>query len=170
MKRLIAVLTLAVILAGCGASDLIRSFRVALAASPALVASLVESGAIKQADATAITADFTDAVQCADTLQLDFKAIAKDDPNAKPKKLSASVKGLRCFRVITQRRNFEKNPKVKNAADLAEGILATLVVFYSEPGVMINSTTVRAVKAADEKELNKTLKDQIDELEKALKP
>lgn len=163
---------LIVFAAACGGTDLIRSFRVALAASGPLINSLVGSGVIKQSDATLITKDFSDGVTCADTLHVAFKAIAKDDPNAKSKKLNASVSGFRCFRLIVQRRNFEKHPKVKNAADIAEGILASLVVFYSEPGQIVASaeSSTRVVSASDEKDLEAKLKRQIDELKAALEP
>ena len=160
-----------VLAASCGGTDLIRTFRVALAASGPLIQSLVGSGVIKQSDATLITQDFSDGVTCADTLHVAFKSIPKDDPNAKSKKLNASVNGLRCFRVIVQRRNFEKHPKVKNAADIAEGILSSLVVFYSEPGEMVaRSRSTRTVTAVDEKDLEKKLKQQIDELKASLEP
>lgn len=168
---LVAVLCIG-IAAACGGSDLIRSFRVALAASGPLINSLVASGAIQQSDATLITRDFADGVTCADTLHRAFKAIAKDDPNAKSLKLNASVNGFRCFRVVIQRRNFEKHPKVKNAVDIADGLLASLVAFYSEPGEVIASarSARRTVSASDEKELERKLKQQVKELEEALKP
>jgi hypothetical protein len=159
-------------IAACGGSDLIRTFRVALAASGPLITSLVNAGVIKETDASLITQDFSDGVACADTLHLAFKAIPKDAPDAKSRKLSASVGGFRCFRAIVQRRNFEKHPKIKNAADIAEGILASLVVFYSEPGEIVASAdrSPKRVTAADEKELEKKIKQQVKELEEALKP
>lgn len=172
MKRLIPVLVITLVLAACGGSDLIRTFRVALAASGPLVNSLVASGAIQQSDASAIIGDFGDGAACADTLHTAFNAIPKDAPNAKSQKLNASVNGLRCFRQILQRRNFDKHARVKQSADIAEGILASLVVFYSEPGQIVarDRGATRAITAKDEKELEKKLKRQIEELKATLEP
>lgn len=167
-RRLQAVtLGLALLVASCG-GDVIRSFRAALAASGPLVESLVAAGAINQESAGAIRKDFDDGALCADTLQIAFKAVPANDPNAKSKKLSASVAGLKCFRVIIQRRNFEKDPRVKRAADIAEGILASLVVFYSEPGDR-RADSRGAATAVDEADLKKKLEVQLEELKRAMK-
>ena len=165
------LLALSLLTAACG-SNIIRSFRVALAASAPLVNSLVASGAISDTQATKVIADFGDGAVCADVLQSAFAVIPKDDPDAKTKKLAASVNGLRCFRVIIDRQNFAVNPRIQNAANIAEGILASLVVFYSEPGPMRASaqTARRAVTDSDEKELERKLKLQVEELKAAMKP
>jgi len=166
--RLLPIVLIAMF--ACGGSNLFRTFRVALAASGPLINSLVASGALKPTDATLITQDFSDGVTCADDLQRGFAAIPKDDPNAKSAKLKVSVAGLRCFRAIAARHNFEKNPRVKNVADIADGILASLVVFYSEPGEMVLSTRSRGPAPVDEKALEAKLKAQVKELEQSLKP
>ena len=165
------VVALSLFAQACG-SNVIRSFRVALVASAPLVNSLVSSGTITQTQATKIIADFGDGAACADTLESAFAAIPKDDPDVKAKKLTASVNGLRCFRVIISRQNFAANSRIQNVANIAEGILASLVVFYSEPGPMRASAeaTRRAVTANDEKELERKLKLQVDELKAAMKP
>jgi hypothetical protein len=170
-RAIVVVIALSLMAQACG-SNVIRSFRVALAASSPLVNSLVASGAITSTQTTKIIADFDDGAACADTLQSAFAAIAKDDPDAKAKKLTASVNALRCFRVIIDRQNFAANPRIQNAANIAEGILASLVVFYSEPGPMRASAqaTRRAVTASDEKQLEQKLKAQVDELKAAMKP
>ena len=169
---LVLLLATSIGFSACGGSDLIRSFRLALAASGPLITSLVQSGAIKENQATLITRDFGDSLSCADTLQADFKGIPKDDPTAKAKKLEASVRGYRCFKVIIDRHNFAANPRVQNVANIAEGILATLVVFYSESGPMVADArrSMRVQTPKDEKDLENNLKKQIDELEKAMKP
>lgn len=171
-KRIVSALAvgLLVFLSACGGADLIRSFRVALAASGPLVNSLVASGAIKPNDATAITQDFTEGASCADALHSGFKAIPKDAPDAKSRKLKVSVVGLRCFRAIAQRHNFDKNRRVKDAADIAEGILASLVVFYSEPGEMVLSDARSGPKPVNEKALEADLKVKVKQLENAMKP
>ena len=165
------ILSTALLLQGCGGS-LLGSLRAALAASTPLVNSLVASGAISQSKATVIVKDFTDGSNCAIGIQTDFKLIASDDPEKKLKKLNAAVKGMRCFRVIMDRQNFAAHPKVQTAANIADGIFSSLVVFYSDSGEM-RADASRApgtVSAADEKELERKLKAEIDRLEAAMKP
>jgi hypothetical protein len=169
----LAALALTIVLTvSCGASDVLKSFRVALASSAPLVNSLVSSGAIPQAKAAAIIADFDAGAACGLTLQQSFNAIPKDAPNTKSQKLNASATALKCFRTVVARQNFASHPRVKQAADIAEGILASLVVFYSDDGPMRASAegvaTVRS--ASDEKALEERLKQQVDLLKDAMKP
>lgn len=159
---------LLVSLTACGGGTFIKSFRVALAASGPLVNSLVASGAIPQSKASDIIRDFNDGAQCAQTLQTAFSAIPKDDPDANRLKLSASVNAMRCWRVIVNRQNFALNPRIQQAADIADGILASMVVFYSEDGVMVNEVGRPTAKARDEKDLEKQMKEKIKELEAKL--
>lgn len=157
----------------CGSSNAVRSFRAALAASGPLVNSLVASGAIEQPRATAIIADFDSGAQCALALQNAFTAIPSDgsDREKTAQKLNASVNALRCWRTIIQRQNFATHPRIQQAADIAEGILASMVVFYSEPGEMRASAERSAtVVARDEKELERQLKQQVEALRRAMKP
>lgn len=165
-------IALAVILVACGDGTLLKSFRVALAASPPLVNSLVDSGAIDRTKADAIIADFDAGAACGLTLQNDFASIPKDIPEREQatRKLNASVAGLKCFRAVVAHRNFAAHPKVQNAANIAEGILASLVVFYSEPGEMRASAEPRAVTARDEKDLERRLQEQVNELKAAMRP
>lgn len=157
----------------CGSSSAIKSFRLALASSGPLVNSLVASGAIPEGKAGTVIADFDAAAQCGLTLQNDFAAIPPDltDRERTSRKLNASVTALKCFRAIVNRQNFAVHARVRQAADIAEGILASMVVFYSEPGEMRASAEGDAtVKARDEKELERQLRDQVDALKKAMKP
>lgn len=175
MKSIVkpAAVALIVILAACGGSSLLKSFRVALASSSPLVNSLVASGAIDQTKATAIIADFDAGAQCGLTLQNDFAAIPKDLPDREKttRKLNASVNGLKCFRAVVQRRNFALHPRIQQAADIAEGILASMVVFYSDSGEIVASAETRAtVRARNEDELERQLKDQVEALKRAMKP
>lgn len=173
MKRKLIALSLSSVLlfTACGGT-LLGSLKAALAASTPLVNSLVASGAIPEAKATVIIKDFNDGANCAIGIQNDFKLIASDDPQKKLKKLNASVKGMRCFRVIMDRQNFAAHPKVQTAANIADGIFASLVVFYSEGGTMVadGSRSPGTVSAADEKELERKLKIEVERLERAMKP
>lgn len=163
-RKLFSAILIAVLLAGCGSSSLIKSFRVALAASGPLVNSLVTSGAITQTKATAIVRDFDDGAQCALTLQTAFSAIPKGDPDANARKLTASSNALQCFRVIINRQNFAAHPRIQQAADIAEAILASLVEFYSG-----SNTGAAGAPPKTEAELEKELKRKVEELERALK-
>lgn len=157
----------------CGSSSAIKSFRLALASSGPLVNSLVAAGAIPQTKATAIIADFDAGAQCALTLQSDFNAIPGElsERERTARKLNASVNALRCWRAIISRQNFAVHARVQQAADIAEGILASMVVFYSEPGEMRASAERSAtVTARNEKELEAQLKKQVEELKRAMKP
>lgn len=170
-SKLSATALTLILITSCGSSAL-KSFRVALASSSPLVNSLVSAGAIPQTKATAIIADFDAGAQCGLTLQNDFAAIPSDlsDREKKSRKLNASVTALRCFRAVIDRRNFASHPKVQNAANIAEGILASLVVFYSEPGEMRASDVNASVTAVDEKALERELKRQVDALKQAMQP
>lgn len=157
----------------CGSSSAIKSFRLALASSGPLVNSLVAAGAIDSTRANLLITDFNDAAGCGLTLQNTFAAIDPDLPDRErtTQKLNASVNALRCFRAIVQRQNFASNVKVQNVANIAEGILASLVVFYSEPGEMrASAERTASVTARNEKELEAQLKRQVEELKRAMKP
>lgn len=158
----------------CGSSSAIRSFRAALAASGPLVNSLAASGAIPQNRATAIISDFDAGAQCALTLQNAFAAIpdGATDREKTTQKLNASIGALRCWRAIIDHQNFAVNARIKQAADIAEGILASMVVFYSEPGEIRASVEREATVTAarDEKELERQLKQQVEALKAAMKP
>lgn len=174
----VAIITCTVSGFACGSSSVIKSFRVALASSGPLVNSLASSGVIPQAKVSVIIADFDAAAQCGLILQEMFSAIPKDLPanEIRSRKLNASVNALRCFRTIVQRQNFGSNPRIQQVADIADGILASLVVFYSEPGEMRASTienspnAASATAARDEKELEAQLKARVEALERAMKP
>lgn len=161
---LVATLLVATGWDACGGGDLIKSFRVALAASGPLVNSLVASGAIPQSKATAILRDFDAGAVCALNLQDAFKLIPKGDPNGKSKKLAASSSALQCFRVIINRQNFASHARIQQAADIAESILASLVAFYS------GSSGAVGGPPKTEAEFEKELKREIEELERSLKP
>jgi hypothetical protein len=172
-RRLTALLILVIALASCGGQSLLLSFRVALASSGPLVTSLVDSGAIPQTKATAIINDFNDGAQCGLNLESAFTAIPKDLPEREQRaqKLNASVAGLRCFKAIVSRQNFATHPRVQQAAAIAEGILASLVVFYSESGEVVVSVRRGAVTPVrNEKELERKLKADVKALKEALEP
>lgn len=161
-----------VIQAGCGGAVLLKSFRIALLSSPPLVNSLVAAGLIPETKATAITTDFSDGAQCGLDLQNTFAAIDKSLPADQQKRLKfqASSTGLSCFRVIVQRQNFAANPRIQQVANIAEGVLASLVMFYSGPSASAARPHPQAVTAGSEKELEQKLSAKVDEMEKLMKP
>lgn len=166
-----SVAVLVTLLTACGGDTFIRSFRVALASSGPLVSSLVASGAIPENKTNAIIADFDSGAQCGLTLQQDFAAIAKDATETKSLKLNASVKAFRCFRAVIEHQNFALHPRLQQVASIADGVLASLVVFYSDGGEMRASTLPTAtISARTEQDLERQMKSQMEALEKAMKP
>lgn len=158
----------------CGSSGILRSFRAALEASPALVNSLVNSGVIKQDQADKAIADFKDGVDVALKLESDFKAIPKDDPDARAKKLAASLTAMRNWRIIIDRHNFAISVRLQQAANITDGILSSLVVFYSDDtgsGIQRAAAGRATVQgAASEKDLETKLRPQVDALKAAVTP
>lgn len=140
MKRLtnkLPALGLAAVLiiqTACG-SNVLTTVRLALASSGPLVNSLVASGVLKQEQAGPIIADFTDGANVALALQNDFKACAKD----RGCKLTAAQRAETGFRAIINRGRFGANPRVQQIADIAGGILSSLVIFYggTSPNVRV---------------------------------
>lgn len=128
IKPKLAAFALSVVLitqTSCGGGALV-TFRLALASSGPLVNSLVASGVLKQEQAGPIISDFTDGANVALALQTDFKACVKD----RGCKLQAAQKAETGFRRIIDRHHFAANAKIQQIADIADGILASLVIFY----------------------------------------
>ena len=161
-KQFVAALALTVVLQfGCGGDSLLKSFRVALVSSAPLVNSLVAAGAIPQTKATAIIADFDAGARCGLTLQEAFKVA-----QTRADKFTASSNALSCFRVIINRQNFAAHPKVQTAANIAEGILNSLVIFYSDSDAADGPRRT----AVSEKAFEERMKQQVEELKAAMNP
>jgi hypothetical protein len=165
----VPLLALALLLQGCGGSTVIKAFRAALESSQPLISSLVAAHVITDTQGAAAVQDFKDGADIALTLDANFKA-AKGQADEKALKLSASVTAMRGWRAIINRRNFQVSPRLTQAADIADGILSSLVVFYSESGPMKASAKSRAtvLSVSDEKELQERLKVQVDQLKQVL--
>lgn len=153
-------------------SNVIKSFRLAIAASGPLVQSLVDAGAIEPNRAAAIIADFDAGAQCGLTLQNDFAAIPKDAANSRALKFAASQRAFTCFRVVIDRQNFAAHPRLQQAANIANGILASLVIFYSDGSTarVSDLTSVATITAKDEKDLMRQMESQVEALERAMRP
>lgn len=164
-KTLLALSLTLILLSSCGGNSLLKSFRVALASSGPLVNSLVAAGAIPQSKATAIIADFDAGAACGLALQNDFAAA-----QSRADKLAASQRALTCFRTIINRQNFASHPKVQNAANIAEGILNSLVIFYSDSGSTADGPRRASVKRESEKAFEDRMEAQVEALKAALKP
>lgn len=163
-----SLLPLVLILAlSCGGDTLLRTFRVALASSGPLVSSLAASGAIPQNKLSAIITDFDAGAQCGLVLQQQFNAIPStlSASEQRSRKFQASQTALQCFRGIVNHQNFATNPRIQNAANIAEGILASLVAFYSDSG-----DRTAAVAPISEEQFEKKLSKQVDALKTAMKP
>lgn len=174
LLKLASLALIATLAYGCPfsqGSNVIKTFRLAIAASSPLVNSLVSAGAIPQNRATAIIADFDAGAQCGLTLQNDFAAIPKDAVNDRSLKLAASQKAFTCFRAIINRQNFAAHPRLQQAANIADGILASLVIFYSDATPMADALpTTATIAAKDEKDLMRQMELQVETLERAMRP
>lgn len=166
-KRVLLPLVL-VLSISCGGGTLLRSFRVALASSGPLVSSLAASGAIPNGKMSAIITDFDAGAQCGLTLQNQFSAIPStlSVSEQRSRKLQASQSALQCFRAIINHQNFAVNSRIQTVANIAEGILASLVAFYSES----SGDPTSAVAGLSEDEFEKRLSKRVDELKAAMKP
>lgn len=164
LRRRIALslLLTIVIEAGCGGSTLLKSFRIALASSAPLVNSLVAAGAIPQGKATAIIADFDAGAQCGLALQNEFSTAT-----TRAEKFAASSRALTCFRIIINRQNFAAHPRIQQAANIAEGILKSLVIFYSDSS---DTTTGPRRAPVSEKVFEERMKQQVELLKATLNP
>lgn len=173
MKKLIPLtlsLTLLLGLAGCGSSETIQGV---LATRTPLLSYLVIKEKITQDDANVIDRDFTEGINCANTLNNTVDNIRKDDPEAKKKKLSAWTTAGNCWSPIVLRQNFAKHPQVQEIAFLVSSIINTGIVFYSDtsPSVRVeaDSVTVATDKEKDDKELDKALDEKLKELKNSMK-
>ena len=157
----------------CGGSSAIKSFRIALASAGPLVSSLAASGAIPESRTTAIIADFDAGARCGFTLQEDFDAIPKEATDARARKLAASQKSFQCFRVIIDRQNFAAHPRLQQVAGIADGVLASLVIFYSD-GAADSGASSAAMKATivakTETDLERQMSAQMKALERLMQP
>lgn len=168
----LSALTLTVILVACGNNALLPTFRIGLAAARPLANSLVASGAITQELADKVIKDFDDGIQCGITLNDAFNA-ARSLPKAEQRraKFTASQTAFTCFRAIVQRNNFAQHKRFQDAANIAEGILASLVVFYSDSSTPMDGVLVQPrFTASSEKELIEKMKKEMKVLEKAMQP
>lgn len=162
---------------GCpfgGSSNLIKSFRVALASSGPLVNALAASGAIPQNRVTAIIADFDAGAQCGFALQQDFAAIDKEltSEQQRPLKLSAATRAFKCFRTVLERQSFAAHPRLQQVANIADGILASLVIFYSDgTGDAVSpARSAATISARTEGDLERQMESQMKALSEAMKP
>lgn len=185
-SKLSAIALTLILSVSCGGNTALKSFRLALAASGPLVSSLVSSGAVDQSRAGAIIADFDAGAQCGVTLQNDFAAIPKDASDARAQKLTASTKAFKCFRAVLDRQNFAAHPRLQQIANIADGVLASLVIFYSDGPTMaaavksegtISALSVFAearpaatISATNEADLERQMEAQMKALELAMKP
>lgn len=153
------LLALALLVQSCGGA-LLTTFRLALASSGPLVNSLVTAGVLKQSQAGPIIADFTDGANVGLTLETDFKACT-----VKACKLSAAQKAEKGFREIVNRHHFAQNQRIQEVADVADGILSSLVIFYG------GGTSKRAGEPAlTDAQIEQKLKPDVERLKQLMKP
>lgn len=164
-RVLAAALTTVLLLSACGGGSTIQSV---LNGSGPVLNFLVKNGKISQAQADTLKKDFADAGKCAADLEDSLDQIAKNDPEAKQKKLNAWLTAANfCWKPIVLRQNFAADPKVQRISQIVDGIFAAGVIFHS------SSTGDRAMAPGapkSEKALEEDLERRIKELEAAMKP
>lgn len=155
------LLALTLLLQSCG-GGLLTTFRLALASSAPLVNSLVATGVLKQSQAGPIIADFTDGAQAGLTLERELKGCGAD----RACKLDAAQKAEQGFRAIVSRHHFAANARIQQIADIADGILSSLVIFYGGGGA---NATVTAAPLTDT-QIEQRLKPEVERLRQLMKP
>jgi hypothetical protein len=143
--------------------NLLKSFSRALASSRPLIDSLVASGAITNPQASAIATDFDGGAKCGLALQNEFASA-----QTRADKFAAAARAQTCFRVILDRHHFEAHPRVQTAANIAKGILDSLVIFYSDSSDAVDGPR-RAPVRRDEKAFEAELEQQVKALKEAMK-
>jgi plasmid maintenance system antidote protein VapI len=170
MRNVLIATMLSLVLACSGGA--LKTFRIGLAASRPLANALVAAGQISQELADKVVTDFDDGAQCGIALQDAFNA-AKSLPKEEQRraKFTASSAAFTCFRAIVQRNNFAQHKRFQDAANIAEGILASLMVFYSDSSAVRAELPVQPTfTAQNEKEMMERLKKEMKVLEEAMKP
>jgi hypothetical protein len=151
----------------CG---LITDLKIALASSGPLVNLLVSKNLITEDSAKAITQDFKDAVNAADVLD---KATKTATTTAQ--KLDAAQTAERAWVAIYKRGDFGDNAAIKTAADIADGIFASIVLFYGgQPASAshiprsVRAPRTEAEREAQKKQFADAIKAQTQALKRAL--
>lgn len=144
----------------CGGGALV-AFRLTLASSGPLINSLVASGALPPSLANDVHKDFTDGVQVAVDLQAEFKAAGVD----RGKRLTAAQKAERAWKAIVDRHHFAANARLQQVAAIADGVLSSLVLYYSS-----ESQGVIAGPALSDKQIERQLKPKVEALKQAMQP
>lgn len=140
-----------------------------LSGGNALADFAVSKNRITAAQGEALKTDFRDAIACETTREDTVDQIAKDDPDAKRKKLNAWATAGRCWKTILARQNFAADPQFQRIANIVDGIFAAGIVFYSESGTMRASAEGTAPAVADDKDLERDLQKRMEELKQAMK-
>lgn len=142
--------------------ELLTSLRVALASAGPLVTSLANAGVFPKSKADAILQDFSDGVRVAEGLKANI-----DLADTKGQKIAAAQKAQREWLAIYARGNFGANPKIQTAANIADGIFASLVLYYGGVPVSMAHLPPGATPTNDA-DFKRSIDQQIDQLKKAL--
>jgi hypothetical protein len=168
-SKLAALLAIVLFASACG-ETVFQALRAATASAPGFLDVLVAENVINRPEADLIQADLNETDGCVATLESDLAPIAKTDPDAKSKKLTAWVKASRCWKAIAVRNHFNTHPRVQKVAGLIDSAFAIGVVFYSEiRGSRASAESTAKAEPLNEDKLKADLKAKIKELREAMK-
>ena len=153
------IFALILLFTSCG---LITSLKAALASAGPLVTVLARSGAINEANAQAILRDFSDGVTVAEELNANIKIAT-----TKGMKAAAALKAERKWIEIINRGDFGTNLKIQTAANIADGIFASIVLFYGGVPTSMAHVPPSASNKSD-KDMKMSIEAQIDHLKRTL--
>jgi hypothetical protein len=141
-----------------------------MAGSTVLLATLEDRKEITPEQRKTLQADFDAGLRCGTDLEDELDQIAKDDPDAKAKRLNAWTRTSNfCWKPIVLRQNFAMNERVQRVANLITDLFAAGVAFYAgQSGAGAGRAAAPAAK--DEKVFERDLEGRLKHLKQAMKP
>lgn len=161
-----AVVAVALLMLACGATlaSLVGKAQNGIRAFTPLIDTLVAQGVLKDpARVAEVKQDVSDAVDVTGVLATDLQAAGDD----RVLRSQAVRKGAAAWRVIYARGHFGLNEKILRAANIADGIFASLELFYGGPAPGASPNLPAGPRPQTEGELRKLLERQVKELEQA---
>lgn len=159
-----AVLVLAI--TACGASDLIKGFRVGFSASKPAIQSLVPA-TISQAKADTVVRDVDAGITAAERGEQCIKAIVETGPQKRVEQARCYVELANDLRVILARHNIGGSPILNQIASLVQAAISAFEEFnrsVTPSGRSASLPNEAVAKAAEQK-----LKDKLKVIERDLK-
>ena len=139
-QSLTALILCAILVSGCG-SNLITTFRVAVASSRPFINSLVNSGVITQEKANSVLADINAGIDVASRGETCVKGITGSGNDSKVAKAKCYFALAQDLRGILARHNIGGNAKLDQIASIVEGAIAAFEEYFRSVTGTQNSIT-----------------------------